>query len=711
MTKDDFVRRIPEEMQGLKQWVLYKKVPKENGKTDKLPVNAATGELAKSNDPETWTDFNTVLEQSKKLKLGIGFMFAGGYVGVDIDGCRNQDSGELTAQAQDVAKELQSFTEISPSGTGIHIMCKGKLPPSGRRSGSLEMYDSGRFFTMTGNVLADYPKTVEDRTEQLKTVHAKYIQKPEKLQEAPKSMKQFSDNSDIWQKALDSKNGYKLRALFEGNWTGMHPSQSEADAALCQMLSFWYSGDSREIDNRFRQSGLMRPKWDEKHYSDGTTYGQKTISEALRTCKEFFVPAGEYNTKKQDKSAAELDICFMDTVKVKSVDWLPGWKPQFPLGKVVLLEGDPGIGKTTIMCSISAELTKQGYTVVFQSAEDSLEDTIVPRMLAAGADLSKLCCIREPINTLTFTDERIEKLFQKVRPTLATFDPIQAFLGDGIDMHRANQIRPIMQRLLILADKYNCSIVLCMHLNKSGGGKALYRGLGSIDIAAASRSVLLAGVDPNNSTIGALIHVKSSLAPKAKPKGFAMDEAGFRWTGDTELTEDRVLNGIKDESMSKTKQAEEFLKEKLSSGSKIDSAELQEEAEKIGIKKSTLWDAKKKLNVQAKKEGFKGKWLWFLNPEDLDEDKLLIRTQYGFGSSKEKTPSNSVESSGITKNRTSDSSSNSSQHEEPEQFFGESTENAGLEQRITNSTLLIHSNDCDEEDLPEWVKEAEKLDS
>lgn len=272
---------IPASLKSLKQWVCYRLEPNEKkGKPDKIPYNPRTGYKAKANDPSTWADYETAANAAGGYD-GIGIEFANGIFGVDLD--HVIENGELTAQAQDIIKTLDSYTEYSPSGTGVHILCRGEIPPGERRSGSVEMYSEGRFFTVTGNVLGE-PREIQERTAQAATVHSKYLKKDLQTQDKPAqaapSYPPADSDNDILQRAFSSKNGDRIRALWGGDTSGYGGDHSRADLALCSDLAYWTNGDPRRMDDLFRQSGLMRPKWDERRGAN--TYGEITIAEALK---------------------------------------------------------------------------------------------------------------------------------------------------------------------------------------------------------------------------------------------------------------------------------------------------------------------------------------------------------------------------------------------------------------------------------------------
>ena len=205
-------------------------------------------------------------------------------------------------------------------------------------------------------------------------------------------------------------------------------------------------------------------------------------------------------------------------------------------------------------------------------------------------------------------DARLEEAIIKTKARLVVLDPIQGFLGAAVDMHRANEIRPLMKRIAVLAEKYHCAIILIGHMNKNSNGKSSYRGLGSIDFQAAARSVLIVGRIKDEPEIRVVCHVKSSLAPEGKSIAFRLDkDTGFEWIGEYDISADDLLSG--DNRGQKIHAAKEFLKEVLVSGS-VAQTKVAEEAESRGIKKKTLWNAKKELEIDSVKIG--NQWFWML---------------------------------------------------------------------------------------------------
>ena len=242
----------------------------------------------------------------------------------------------------------------------------------------------------------------------------------------------------------------------------------------------------------------------------------------------------------------KLKLLTMSDIPAEEVRWL--WYPYLPRGKITIIQGDPGEGKTTFVLALAALLTRglpmPGCTesrppmnIIYQTAEDGLADTVKPRLTALGADCSKVLVIDESERELTLSDRRLAQAIQETDAGLFVLDPIQAYLGDGVDMHRANEVRPIFKRLGQLAEQTGCAIVLVGHMNKMQGVKSAYRGLGSIDFRAAARSVLLVGRSKDDEQVRVVVHDKSSLAPEGKSILFSLhSDTGFSWSGFCDTT-------------------------------------------------------------------------------------------------------------------------------------------------------------------------------
>ena len=283
----------------------------------------------------------------------------------------------------------------------------------------------------------------------------------------------------------------------------------------------------------------------------------------------------------------ELRLINMADVEATDVKWL--WYPYIPYGKITIIQGDPGEGKTTLVLNLAAILSRgeklpetdtdiEPVNIIYQTAEDGLSDTVKPRLIAANAKLIIL-------------------------------DPIQAYIGASVDMNRPNEIRDIMTHLKFVAEKYQCAVILIGHLNKATGMKASYRGLGPVDIQAAARSVLLVGRVKDNPTIRVMAPTKSSLAPEGEPIAFELNkETGFHFIGKYDISIDDLLNGTS--GVSKLEQAEKLLNDMLSDGTPKSQKVIQQQAKYRNISDRTLNEAKRNLNIKSIKA--KDGWFWQL---------------------------------------------------------------------------------------------------
>ncbi len=327
-----------------------------------------------------------------------------------------------------------------------------------------------------------------------------------------------------------------------------------------------------------------------------------------------------------EKQNVELKLIHMEDVVSKEVEWL--WYPYIPYGKITIIEGDPGEGKTTLVLKLAAALSRglplpcdddkeyEPIHIIYQTAEDGIEDTIKPRLEKAGADCSMIRVIDETDKELSMTDDRLEQAIIETGARLIILDPIQAYIGATVDMHRANEIRPVLKHLGIIAEKHNCAIILIGHMNKASGSKSTYRGLGSIDIQATARSVLLVARLRDKPNIRIMAHDKSSLAPAGDAIGFEMTEDnGMVCIGPYDITIDELLSGNEGRGKKKLDIAENFIKEYFGTNKVIPSNEIMMEAAKRSIKRNTLLSAKKKLGITSDKEKAEDGtiyWTWIM---------------------------------------------------------------------------------------------------
>ena len=317
---------------------------------------------------------------------------------------------------------------------------------------------------------------------------------------------------------------------------------------------------------------------------------------------------------------AELEITQLSEIQSVDVKWL--WYPYIPLGKLTIIQGDPGSGKTMLILYLASLLStgsplptqtnnniNKPMTVIYQTSEDGYDDTIKPRLETfKHVDFNRIVFIKEDKCSLTMLDERIEQAIIQENAKLFVLDPIQAYIGQNVDMNRANEMRPLLKNLTRIAQEHHVAIVLIGHMNKGKGSKSSYRNLGSIDIPAAARSVLICGELKNEDGVSAVIQDKSSLAQRGIPFAFKFDDDGFQWLGEYEIDADELLDGFK--KTTDKDRAKNFLEETLEDGP-IKASEMYEKGSTLNFSKRTLDQAKSELNINTFKEG--KSWYWKLN--------------------------------------------------------------------------------------------------
>ena len=322
--------------------------------------------------------------------------------------------------------------------------------------------------------------------------------------------------------------------------------------------------------------------------------------------------------EKVSNSTNSWNIKYYKDVQPKEVKWL--WYPYIPFGKITIVQGDPGEGKSTFVINLCSMLTNGASipflktkldigNVVYQNNEDGKADTIVPRLLSCGADLARIAYIDEENNYVDIASKDFEKTIENIDAKLIVLDPIQAYLGNNTDMNRSGDIRPIMKRLSMLAEKKGCAIVLIGHMSKNNNTKGLYRGLGSIDILAVARSVLLISRYKNDNQ-RIMAQVKNNLAPLGDSVVFSIDShSKITWLNRTKITASQVLDNDFSEKIGKTDRAVSIILKKLENGPCL-ATEIENTCCQEGISLRTLKIAKSRLDIISKKtvDG----WLWEL---------------------------------------------------------------------------------------------------
>jgi hypothetical protein len=302
--------------------------------------------------------------------------------------------------------------------------------------------------------------------------------------------------------------------------------------------------------------------------------------------------------------------------------------PRIPLGKVTLIDGDPGLGKSFVTLALATAVSlgrgipgqapESPANVLLLSAEDGLADTVRPRLDAMGANCTQILSLNKRVILDAAGCAALDEILTTEKPRLVVIDPLFAYTGAKVDINRANETRDIMARLASLAEKHGCAIVCVRHLTKGGRDKSIYRGIGSIDLTAACRSVLLVGADANDKTRRAIVQIKNNLAEMAEPIGYSLIDGQFAWTGVSDLTADQILaNEQSADDALPLDEAIQFLKELLDGP--MNQKDVKKAAQKAGIAERTLLRAKRKLRVKSDKFGFgaDGCWIWRLPADGL----------------------------------------------------------------------------------------------
>lgn len=321
-----------------------------------------------------------------------------------------------------------------------------------------------------------------------------------------------------------------------------------------------------------------------------------------------------------------LEVIRASDITPKEVKWL--WYPYIPFGKITLLQGDPGDGKSKFMLALSAllsnggalpfadeEATNEPMTIIYQTTEDDADDTVVPRFISAGGDCEKLIFIKEDLKSLSFGDERIKSAIEKYGAKLLILDPMSSYIGETCSMNNANETRAEFNHLIAVAKETGCAIVIIAHMNKMKDTSPLYRTNGSIDIAGAARSILAVTRTANkeNPAERYLVQVKSNLAPTGNAIVFDVSENGVLFKDEIELTAEDAFSALAPRMgrpNERTEAAISFLKELLSDGKMLSATDCEAKLEAAGFKKSTAKKAKRKAGIVSHKEGFV--WYWSL---------------------------------------------------------------------------------------------------
>jgi hypothetical protein len=640
---------FPAELLQLPHWLTWWLKP-DPKKPKKLPCDAE-GNPIDATKPGNWLGYDAAVLRAAHLERGgVGFAFlrAAGYTGIDLDNCRDPVTGEIEEWAWAIIQRLSSYTEVSISGSGVHVFTRAVLPgkdgyrkdwvgDDGQQRG-IEMYSGGRYFTMSGTVLGGRD-SIEDRQPELDALVAETFAPKAPAVEPPTLAEWNANLSDDETEALilTREPGQYHKLFIAGARKG--EDDSKLDFNLACLVGRHVGDNPDRIKRIMERSVLQRPKWERTDYINGT------ITAALAEV-----------AKQQAQTRRPLRFRSAADIEPQRIDWL--WQPYLPLGELTLLDGDPGVGKSTLTVAIAAALVRgdalpgaerpavfaSDATVLITSAEDDAEKIIRPRLDVLRLTQEQLARIRieeQPFN-LEEPGHRLE-LEAAIRDHRAAFlivDPLVAYLGET-DTNTDARVRVVLGPLSKIAQATGCTVLGLRHLTKTSRDRALYRGGGSIGFAAAARSVLLAGRDPDREHGYALTHLKTNYgrfgptlgyevtAVKVPTLGKDQERGRITWTGErTDLSANRMLAPEDEqEPAGETQRAQAFLERTLANGPVLVKT-VKEGAEAENINPRTLRRAKDGLGVESVQhrdaKGRTSSWAWRLpgDEDDADEDEV-----------------------------------------------------------------------------------------
>jgi len=477
---------IPDELTQKRQWVNWKLVNRaEGGKPTKPPYHP-NGNLAKTDDPTTWSHFVTAKAAANKFD-GVGLVLTRDdpYVGIDFDHCRcpafdgvdPEISGGLEMVLPEIAdhiRKLNTYTEVSPSGKGIRLFLRGSLPVDGKRKGPIEVYQSGRYMTITGHILDEFPRSIEPREMEVDAFYKAVFGTTEQPLQQENKTRMVSSSEDwrtMIEKAFESKSGPAIRRLWNGDFTS-YPSQSEGDLALCSHLAFWLGPDAATLDAAFRKSALFREKWDEKHGS--STYGEATIKKAIEGCTASYGDRASREAEEQAKSSPEEwsePIPFNDFSLLPAfpVQTIPGVCGEMVAALVDSCQVDAGLPGSMLLAVLSTAIgtrmkivldshSEQGNLYLLSVLDSGNRKSEVKAQLAAPLNIFQKArqdamapIILEAENKQRILQKRLDKLEKQAA---AAHDPVEREIlrSDCSDLLKEIAENPVPVKPIYLVD-------------------------------------------------------------------------------------------------------------------------------------------------------------------------------------------------------------------------------------------------------------------
>lgn len=543
---------IPDDLKELPRWVVYRLRPKRggSGRPDKIPLDVRGGH-ARSNDPATWSTFDEAVEAMRLLPAdGVGFMFdsdADDVIGIDLDECVRQDG--VDPWAVEVAQVFSTYTEISPSGTGLHLFVRGVLPDCSRKRGKVEMYGKGRFFTVTGRTVGAASR-VESNQAAIDWLAREYLDaaKRDKRQAEIKrrpTPRIHADDRDVARSLVPLLADARADDYAEWIRVGL-ALKSIGDDMFLEWDDF-----SRRCPAKY-DGEVVRRRWDSfKPRRANAAWlvamarddaGVERVSEALSAHVEperarvvaRIQPDHDFGGEVE---GVQIEATRLHEVEPGRVEWL--WETYVPRGMVSMLVGHPGVGKSTMLLDIAARMSVgRGWPdgtpmdgpmrVGLGMVEDDLRRVTVPRLLAAGAALGNVVAmggkptsVGEMAVRLPADAMRLEAFIRLHRLAMLVLDPITAYMGDR-DSNAQQEVRDSIQPLSGVAERTNCAILLSNHTSKAWKERdAAFVGQGSIAFTAVARTQLLLVREPGEGEARVLWVTKSNVGPDLSVGGLA----------------------------------------------------------------------------------------------------------------------------------------------------------------------------------------------
>ena len=626
------MNRLLEELLPYRQWVVRRK--------DKIPLDPHTGQKASVTNPKDWSTFDVAAAVcAANPMLGLGFVLSADdpFFFVDLD---HSDDPAIVAKQLEIYNSFPTYIERSPSGKGCHIIGKGAVP-SGRRKDKVEAYSDGRYLTITFDALKDIP--VVDCQRQLDELYAamggnSHIDTSSTVESQPPTQ------SDEWvlNAAASAANGAKFKQLWEGRFPE-YPSQSEADQSLYNILAF-YTDNAEQVIRLFLTSALgkrdkaKRKDIQKRHIK--LAFDQK-VSPAVDPNNFKVMPKVEnVALPLQVEATRRMEIITVSDIEPENIDWL--WEHFLPRKKLALLAGKSNAGKSMLACELTSVASRGGVWpdgskcehpghILIWTSEDGIRDTVVPRLIAAGADLKRVHIItavndsklgKLPFNPATDIPLLKQTVIENNDISLVVIDPIVSSV-EG-DMNQSNVVRKALESLVAFAEEVDCSVLGITHFKKNSEGQdPLERIIGSQAFHALPRVILVAGKD-ENSDRRAFAIAKGSCGRDDGGIEFSIratlierdiKTASIAWGEAIQGSARDILASVEGENSkessphgNKLENAKQFLETFLANGAAYTKDELNKNAKLLGISANTLTRAKDELGVICAPDGLGGTW-------------------------------------------------------------------------------------------------------